>query len=111
MPGDRPAKSVVTPAPTEDAPTAQTEGDNLSREQELRRKLELRQRESHGNEEEETPWYTLFDVDQEDLESVAGWIMRLYQQRSPELDRTVVDLVIGGKKAVRSWVDEHASAP
>lgn len=110
LPGDRPAKPVITPAPTEATSPTHTEGDILSREQELRRKLELRQRESHGNEEE-APWYTLFDVEKEDLESVAGWIMRLYQQRSPELDKTVVELVVGGKKAVRSWTDEHVSAP
>ncbi|KAG9083794.1 hypothetical protein FS749_005722, partial [Ceratobasidium sp. UAMH 11750] len=101
LPGDSPAK------PSEirvEESTSQTEDPQLSREQELRRALELRQQQR----EEDQPWYTLFDVDREDLEAVSGWIMRLYQQRDSKLEKTVLELVVGGKKAVRAWADEQS---
>ncbi|KAF8753371.1 Cyclin-like protein [Rhizoctonia solani] len=53
-------------------------------------------------------WYTLFDVEREDLEAVAGWIMRLYQPQKSTYEKTIVELVVGGKKSVRAWVDGHA---
>ncbi|KAG9126459.1 hypothetical protein FRC07_003353 [Ceratobasidium sp. 392] len=101
LPGDAPSKPEVTL--TDEPATAQTEDPQLSREQELRRALELRQQQR----EEDQSWYTLFDVDREDLEAVSGWIMRLYQQQDPKLEKTVLELVVGGKKAVRAWADEH----
>ncbi|KAG9104637.1 hypothetical protein FRC06_000401 [Ceratobasidium sp. 370] len=100
LPGDSPAKATETRV---EEPTSQTEDPQLSREQKLRRALELRQQQR----EEDQPWYTLFDVDREDLEAVSGWIMRLYQQRDSELEKTVLELVVGGKKAVRAWADER----
>lgn len=109
LPGDCPSKITTTPTPADNAPTTPTEDNTLSREQQLRRTLELRQQETRESEEE-APWYTLFDVEQEDLESVVGWIMRLYQRQNPKLDETVLELVVGGKKAVRSWIDDHPGA-
>ncbi|KAJ1307846.1 hypothetical protein OPQ81_001927 [Rhizoctonia solani] len=108
LPGDRVLKSTPTPTTALDdkGGAETTKDDTLSREQELRRALELRNRETRENEE--PSWYTLFDVDQEDLEAVAGWIMRLYQPQKPVYEKTIVELIIGGKKAVRAWADEHA---
>ncbi|QRV75309.1 Cyclin, N-terminal domain [Ceratobasidium sp. AG-Ba] len=103
LPGDRPSKPTDPPA--EEPATTQTDSQ-VSREQQLRRALELRQQQQPQREEDQ-PWYKLFDVDQKDLEAVAGWIMRLYQQRDAKLDKTILELVVGGKKAVRAWVDEH----
>ncbi|CAE7189338.1 unnamed protein product [Rhizoctonia solani] len=105
LPGDRITKSTHTPIPNNDAPDT-TQDEALLREQQLRRALELRTRETRENEE--PSWYTLFDVDREDLEAVAGWIMRLYQPQKPTHGKIIAELIVGGKKAVRAWVDEHA---
>ncbi|CUA68553.1 Cyclin-L1 [Gallus gallus] [Rhizoctonia solani] len=106
LPGDRIAKSAQDPIPNDEGAPDIANDEALSREQQLRRKLELRTRESRENDE--PAWYTLFDVDREDLEAVAGWIMRLYQPQKPTHEKVIVELVIGGKKAVRAWADEHA---
>ncbi|KAG8686902.1 hypothetical protein FRC09_013854 [Ceratobasidium sp. 395] len=102
LPGDSILKDGAAPA--NEPPTPQTENNQLSREQELRRALELRQQQQR---DEDQPWYSLFDVDREDLEAVSGWIMRLYQQQDSNLEKTVLELVVGGKKAVRAWADER----
>lgn len=104
LPGDAPRK--VTDTPGDDSVPPETEDIHIRREQELRRALEQRHHASN-TEAQNQPWYTLFDVDRQDLESVAGWIMRLYQQRDASLEKTVVELVVGGKKAVRVWADEQ----
>ncbi|CAE6527924.1 unnamed protein product [Rhizoctonia solani] len=106
LPGDRATKPIRAPASNDEVTPDATNDETLSREQELRRALELRNRETR--EHEEPPWYTLFDVDREDLEAVAGWIMRLYRPQKVTHERTIVELVVGGKKAVRAWADEHA---
>ncbi|CAE6409125.1 unnamed protein product [Rhizoctonia solani] len=106
LPGDQVTKSSHPPTPNDGGETDAAIDETLSREQELRRKLELRNRETR--ESEEPVWYTLFDVEREDLEAVAGWIMRLYQSQKSTHEKTVVELVIGGKKSVRAWADEHA---
>ncbi|CAE6447262.1 unnamed protein product [Rhizoctonia solani] len=106
LPGDHIAKSTHAPTSNDKVAPDTDSDETISREQELRRKLELRTRETRGNEE--PSWYTLFDVDREDLEAVAGWIMRLYQPQKSTHEKTIVELVIGGKKAVRAWADEHA---
>jgi hypothetical protein len=108
LPGDHISKSSHTPAASDGAETDVAADETLSREQELRRKLELRNREIRENEE--PVWYTLFDVEREDLEAVVGWIMRLYQAQKSVQEKTVIGLVVGGKKAVRAWADEHAEA-
>ncbi|KAF8606462.1 cyclin-like protein [Ceratobasidium sp. AG-I] len=104
LPGDAPRKTVDTPA--DDTATDETEDIHIRREQELRHALEQRHHASNS-EEQDQPWYTLFDVERQDLEAVAGWIMRLYQQRDASLEKTVTELVVGGKKAVRAWADEQ----
>ncbi|KAG8741921.1 hypothetical protein FRC10_002286 [Ceratobasidium sp. 414] len=101
LPGDNSTTTAETLIG--ESTTSQTEDLQVSREQELRRALELRQQQR----EEDQSWYTLFDVDREDLDAVSGWIMRLYQQRDSKLEKTVLELVVGGKKAVRAWADEH----
>ena len=53
-------------------------------------------------------WWELFDADWEDVWSVAGYIMRLYRERSPEDHARVLGLV--SKKAVRAWLEDHQSA-
>lgn len=108
LPGDGPRKAAAVAAvtPADDTVTPGTEDVHVRREQELRRALEQRQQASNA-EEQDQPWYTLFDVERQDVESVAGWIMRLYQQRDASLEKTVVELVVGGKKAVRVWADEQ----
>ena len=104
LPGDTPRKAVDTP--TNDSGTHETEDIHIRREQELRRALEQRHHASN-TEEQDQPWYKLFDVERQDLEAVAGWIMRLYQQRDAFLEKTVIELVVGGKKAVRVWANEQ----
>ncbi|ELU41009.1 cyclin-L1 [Rhizoctonia solani AG-1 IA] len=106
LPGDRMDKSAHCPIANDDTDTNAVIDETLSREQELRRKLELRNRETRENDE--PVWYTLFDVEREDLEAVAGWIMRLYQPQKSTYEKTIVELVVGGKKSVRAWVDGHA---
>ncbi|CAE6450849.1 unnamed protein product [Rhizoctonia solani] len=108
LPGDRIAQSTHTPVPDDEVASGLAKDEVLLREQQLRRTLELRTRENRENEE--PSWYTLFDVDREDLEAVAEWIMRLYQPQKPAHERLVAELVIGGKKAVRAWADEHVEA-
>lgn len=104
LPGDTQHKVVDTP--TDDSVANETEDLHIRREQELRRALEQRHHASN-TEEQDQPWYNLFDVERQDLEAVAGWIMRLYQQRDASLENTVVELVVGGKKAVRVWAGEQ----
>ncbi len=53
----------------------------------------------------ESCWWELFDADWEDVWSVAGYIMRLYRERSPQDQARVLGLV--SKKAVRAWLDDH----
>ncbi|QRW18231.1 Cyclin, N-terminal domain [Rhizoctonia solani] len=106
LPGDRMDKSAHGPIANDDTDTNAVIDETLSREQELRRKLELRNRETRENDE--PVWYTLFDVEREDLEAVAGWVMRLYQPQKSTYEKTIVELVVGGKKSVRAWVDGHA---
>jgi len=52
-------------------------------------------------------WWELFDADWEDLWSVCGYIMRLYQERSEHERLRVVGMI--SKKGVRSWLEEHPS--
>ncbi|KAI0721648.1 cyclin-like protein [Cerioporus squamosus] len=53
----------------------------------------------------ESCWWELFDADWEDVWSVAGYIMRLYRERSPQDQARVLGLV--SKKAVRAWLEDH----
>ncbi|KAI0646933.1 cyclin-L1 [Trametes meyenii] len=53
----------------------------------------------------ESCWWELFDAEWEDVWSVAGYIMRLYRERSPEDQARVLGLV--SKKGVRSWLDQN----
>ncbi|KAI0709071.1 cyclin-L1 [Earliella scabrosa] len=53
-------------------------------------------------------WWELFDADWEDVWSVAGYIMRLYRERSPEDQARVLGLV--SKKGVRSWLEENTTS-
>lgn len=50
-------------------------------------------------------WWELFDVEWEDIWSVAGHIMRLYRPQSVENRHLIMSLV--GKKAVRRWLEDH----
>ncbi|KAI0807143.1 cyclin-L1 [Fomes fomentarius] len=50
-------------------------------------------------------WWELFDADWEDVWSVAGYIMRLYRERTPEGQDRVLGLV--SKKGVRAWLEEN----
>ncbi|KAI8998751.1 cyclin-L1 [Trametes punicea] len=52
-------------------------------------------------------WWELFDADWEDVWSVAGHIMRLYRERTPDDQARVLSLV--SKKGVRSWLEDNAS--
>ncbi|KAH9946217.1 cyclin-like protein [Epithele typhae] len=51
-------------------------------------------------------WWELFDADWQDIWSVAGYIMRLYRERSTEDQARVMGLV--SKKAVRSWIEDNS---
>ena len=51
-------------------------------------------------------WWELFDAAWEDVWSVAGYIMRLYRERTPEDNARVLGLV--SKKAIRAWLEENA---
>lgn len=55
--------------------------------------------------EKPVPWWELFDADWTDMWSVAGRIMRLYRQRTPEKRARVMSLLT--KKDVRIWLEEH----
>ncbi|KAI0781059.1 cyclin-L1 [Trametes elegans] len=54
----------------------------------------------------ESCWWELFDANWEDVWSVAGYIMRLYRERSPEDQARVLGLV--SKKGIRLWLEDHA---
>ncbi|KAF8590458.1 cyclin-like protein [Ramaria rubella] len=51
-------------------------------------------------------WWSLFDADWDDIWSVAGYIMRLYRERTPEEKARVMGLVT--KKEVRKWLEMHS---
>ncbi|KAF8312742.1 cyclin-like protein [Cantharellus anzutake] len=55
-------------------------------------------------------WYELFDVEHEDMLAVADQVLRLYRERSEEDKRRWTLLGIGGKKAVRKWLDETGTS-
>ena len=48
-------------------------------------------------------WWELFDADWEDMWAVAGYIMRLYRERS--LEDKVRPMHLLSKKDVRTWLD------
>ncbi|KAJ8487149.1 hypothetical protein ONZ51_g4376 [Trametes cubensis] len=50
-------------------------------------------------------WWELFDADWEDVWSVAGHIMRLYRERTPDEQARVLSLV--SKKGVRLWLEDN----
>ncbi|KAL5490227.1 hypothetical protein ACEPAI_5060 [Sanghuangporus weigelae] len=50
-------------------------------------------------------WWVLFDAEWEDVWSVAGYIMRLYRQRSVEDSARPMGLL--SKKDVRRWLEKH----
>ena len=54
-------------------------------------------------------WWELFDADWEDIWSVAGYIMRLYRERSLEEQARVLGLV--SKKAIRAWLENGHVVP
>ncbi|KAI0831180.1 cyclin-L1 [Trametes gibbosa] len=56
----------------------------------------------------ESCWWELFDADWEDVWSVAGYIMRLYRERSPNDQARVLGLV--SKKGIRTWLEENVPA-
>lgn len=56
----------------------------------------------------ESCWWELFDADWEDVWSVAGYIMRLYRERSPDDQARLLSLV--SKKGVRLWLETNAPA-
>ena len=53
-------------------------------------------------------WWELFDADWEDIWSVAGYVMRLYRERTPGDQVRVLGLV--SKKGVRTWLEENDPA-
>jgi len=50
-------------------------------------------------------WWELFDADWEDVWSVSGYVMRLYQKRTEEDRKRVVGMV--SKKDVRKWLEDN----
>jgi len=50
-------------------------------------------------------WWVLFDADWDDIWSVAGHVMRLYREKSPEEKMRVMGLVT--KREVRKWLEER----
>lgn len=52
-------------------------------------------------------WHELFDSDMDDMMSVCGYIVRLYRQRSDADIARWMKLALGGKKAVRKWLEEN----
>ena len=56
----------------------------------------------------EACWWELFDADWEDVWSVAGYIMRLYRERTPEDHARVLSMVT--KKGVRAWLEDQKPA-
>ena len=54
-------------------------------------------------------WWELFDADWEDIWSVAGYIMRLYRERSAEDHARVLGML--SKKGVRSWLEDNRVLP
>ena len=50
-------------------------------------------------------WHDLFDAELEDVRSVAGYVMRLYRDRGEEGKSRCVELVLGGKKTVRKFLE------
>lgn len=55
----------------------------------------------------EACWWELFDADWEDVWSVAGYIMCLYRERSPDDQARLLRLV--SKKGIRLWLEENVS--
>jgi len=53
-------------------------------------------------------WHDLFDAEYDDVMAVAGYIMRLYRERSEEDKKRWIHLAIGGKKAVRKWLEDQS---
>ena len=53
----------------------------------------------------EGSWWELFDAEWEDVWSVAGYIMRLYRERTHEDHARVLNMVT--KKGVRSWLEDQ----
>jgi cyclin L len=49
-------------------------------------------------------WHEIFDADWEDMWSVAGYIMRLYQPQTPEKKRELMSLL--DKKSLRQWLEK-----
>ncbi|KAM5539003.1 hypothetical protein V8D89_007226 [Ganoderma adspersum] len=56
----------------------------------------------------EGSWWELFDAEWEDVWSVAGYIMRLYRERTHEDHARVLNMVT--KKGVRSWLEDQKPA-
>jgi len=54
-------------------------------------------------------WNELFDVEYEDMVAVSGSVLRLYRERSEEDKRRWTSLAVGGKKAVRQWLEENVA--
>ncbi len=52
-------------------------------------------------------WHELFDIEYEDMLAVSDCILRLYRERSEEDKTRWMLLAVGGKKAVRQWLDEN----
>jgi hypothetical protein len=52
-------------------------------------------------------WHDLFDADGDDMLNIGGFIMRLYRERSKEDETTWVKLAIGGKRALRKWLEDR----
>ncbi|KZO91068.1 cyclin-like protein [Calocera viscosa TUFC12733] len=57
---------------------------------------------------EREPWWALFDADLEDMEQVCGWVLRLYRKQDEEEREVVHNLILGGRREVRKWLDERA---
>jgi len=54
-------------------------------------------------------WYEIFDAEWEDIWSVAGYIMRLYQPQSPERQKLLASLL--DKKSLRQWLEDSKFTP
>ncbi|KAF8321101.1 cyclin-like protein [Clavulina sp. PMI_390] len=52
-------------------------------------------------------WEELFDANMDDMLSVCGYIMRLYRERSDDDIARWIRLSVGGKKAVRKWLEDQ----
>lgn len=52
-------------------------------------------------------WHDLFDAEMEDMVIVAGYILRLYRERTELEIAQWTKLAVGGKKAIRNWLEER----